>query len=62
MMKNDFFTQRAQVLFVNEQNFGHDEEDGAETDYLLNSILQEDIFFEIAEGFDEEEEYDFEGI
>lgn len=29
---------------------------------MLNSILQEDIFFEIAENFEDEEEYDFDGI
>ena len=29
---------------------------------MFNSILQEDIFFEIAENFEEDEEYDFEGI
>lgn len=62
LMKNDFFTQRAQVLFVNENNFNNDEEESQINANMLNSILQEDIYFEIAEEFEEEQDYDFDGI
>lgn len=56
LMKNDFFTQRAQVLFTNEENMIDEEEESVinRGGGLLDSLLQEDIFFEIADHHGED--------
>lgn len=61
MLKNGLFSQRAQVLFVNESNMT-EEEDDEKGPNLLDSVLQEDIFFEIAEEPADDQQWDFEGI
>lgn len=51
ILKNNLFTQRAQVLFINKANIEDEELDEDMKNQIFNSVIQEDVFFEIAEEF-----------